>query len=123
MVCWRPAEAATAAVACALLQVPPLVPCDGTPATACFQCTPLLRYAVKSMVFPTLCSCCVPGHADIICQKVATEGLTRFEDRHRLPLGISVNLNSFSAKTLAQVRHSGGSASCVLQLLHASCSA
>ncbi|KAF6266640.1 hypothetical protein COO60DRAFT_7439 [Scenedesmus sp. NREL 46B-D3] len=40
---------------------------------------------------------------NIICQKVASEGLTRFEDRHRLPLGISVNLNSFSAKTLAQI--------------------
>lgn len=40
---------------------------------------------------------------NIICQKVATEGLTRFEDRHRLPLGISVNLNSFAAKMLAQV--------------------
>jgi hypothetical protein len=42
---------------------------------------------------------------NIICQKVATEGLTRFEDRHRLPLGISVNLNSFAAKMLAQVGH------------------
>jgi hypothetical protein len=41
---------------------------------------------------------------NVICQKVATEGLTRFEDRHRLPLGISVNLNSFSAKMLAQVQ-------------------
>lgn len=41
---------------------------------------------------------------NVICQKVATEGLTRFEDRHRLPLGISVNLNSFAAKMLAQVR-------------------
>lgn len=41
---------------------------------------------------------------NIICQKVATEGLTRFEDRHKLPLGISVNLNSFAAKMLAQVR-------------------
>ncbi|WIA29180.1 hypothetical protein OEZ86_011691 [Tetradesmus obliquus] len=40
---------------------------------------------------------------NIICQKVATEGLTRFEDRNRLPLGISVNLNSFSAKMLAQL--------------------
>lgn len=40
---------------------------------------------------------------NIICQKVATEGLTRFEDRHRLPLGISVNLNSFAAKMLTQV--------------------
>jgi hypothetical protein len=48
--------------------------------------------------------------ADIICQKVATEGLTRFEDRNRLPLGISVNLNSFSAKTLAQVRPSSSAA-------------
>lgn len=41
---------------------------------------------------------------------MATEGLTRFEDRNRLPLGISVNLNSFSAKMLAQVRRSGSSA-------------
>lgn len=41
---------------------------------------------------------------NIICQKVASEGLTRFEDRHRLPLGISVNLNSFAAKLLAQVQ-------------------
>jgi hypothetical protein len=59
--------------------------------------------------------------ADIICQKVATEGLTRFEDRNRLPLGISVNLNSFSAKTLAQVRHSVAAAVlrvCWLWLLH-----
>jgi hypothetical protein len=41
---------------------------------------------------------------NIICQKVASEGLTRFEDRHRLPFGVSVNLNSFAAKVLAQVR-------------------
>lgn len=41
---------------------------------------------------------------NIICQKIATEGLTRFEDRNRLPLGISINLNSFSAKVLSQVR-------------------
>jgi hypothetical protein len=40
---------------------------------------------------------------NIICQKVGSEGLTRFEDRHRLPLGISVNLNSFAAKMLTQV--------------------
>lgn len=40
---------------------------------------------------------------NIICQKIATEGLTRFEDRNRLPLGISINLNSFSAKLLSQV--------------------
>jgi len=41
---------------------------------------------------------------NIICQKVATDGLTRFEDRHRLPLGVSVNFNSFAAKMLAQVQ-------------------
>eukprot|EP00775_Hariotina_reticulata_P013650 gene13650-13773_t len=40
---------------------------------------------------------------NIICQKVATDGLTRFEDRHRLPLGVSVNFNSFAAKMLAQI--------------------
>lgn len=40
---------------------------------------------------------------NIICQKVASEGLTRFEDRHRLPLGISVNFTSFAAKLLTQV--------------------
>lgn len=31
-------------------------------------------------------------------------GLTRFEDRKRLPLGIAVNLTSFAAKLLSQVR-------------------
>jgi hypothetical protein len=56
--------------------------------------------------------------ADIICQKVATEGLTRFEDRNRLPLGISVNLNSFSAKTLAQVRASSSPACSLQWFLH-----
>lgn len=45
---------------------------------------------------------------NIICQKVATEGLTRFEDRHRLPFGVSVNLNSYAAKLLAQVRTATG---------------
>jgi hypothetical protein len=40
------------------------------------------------------------GYPDIniICEKVATEGETRFEDRYRLPVGISVNMTSFSAK-------------------------
>eukprot|EP00877_Chromochloris_zofingiensis_P015032 jgi/Chrzof1/9783/Cz04g15180.t1 len=37
---------------------------------------------------------------NIIVQKVAKEGTTRFEDRRRLPLGISVNFTSFSAKML-----------------------
>lgn len=40
---------------------------------------------------------------NIICQKVAMEGLTRFEDRRRLPLGISINFTSFAAKLLTQV--------------------
>lgn len=40
---------------------------------------------------------------NIICEKVANQGLTRFEDRQRLPLGISVNFNSLSAKLLTQV--------------------
>lgn len=42
---------------------------------------------------------------NIIGQKVANEGLTRFEDRHRLPLGISVNFSSFAAKMLTQVAY------------------
>ena len=37
---------------------------------------------------------------NIICEKVAAEGETRFEDRYRLPVGISVNMTSFSAKLL-----------------------
>lgn len=41
---------------------------------------------------------------NVICEKVAYEGLTRFEDRRRLPLGISFNLASYSAKLLTQVR-------------------
>lgn len=40
---------------------------------------------------------------NIICQKVATQGLTRFEDRKRLPLGISINFTSYAAKLLTQV--------------------
>ena len=40
---------------------------------------------------------------NIICEKVAVEGVTRFEDRFRLPVGISVNMTSFSAKLLTQV--------------------
>ncbi|KAI8477171.1 MAG: hypothetical protein J3K34DRAFT_515852 [Monoraphidium minutum] len=42
---------------------------------------------------------------NIICQKVATAGLTRFEDRHRLPLGISVNFAAFAATMLSIVAH------------------
>jgi hypothetical protein len=40
---------------------------------------------------------------NIICQKLGTSGLTRFEDRHRLPLGMTVNFTSYAAKILAQV--------------------
>ncbi len=32
------------------------------------------------------------------------EGMTRFEDRKRLPLGVSVNFTSFAAKILTAVR-------------------
>jgi hypothetical protein len=51
-----------------------------------------------------LCMCLLQeaGYPDIniICEKVAAEGETRFEDRYRLPIGISVNMTSFSAKLL-----------------------
>lgn len=40
---------------------------------------------------------------NIICEKVAFQGVTRFEDRHRLPLGVSVNFTSHAAKLLTQV--------------------
>ena len=42
------------------------------------------------------------GYPDIniIAEKVAAEGQTRFEDRYRLPLGISVNMTSYSGKLL-----------------------
>ena len=37
---------------------------------------------------------------NIICEKLAIAGVTRFEDRFRLPLGISVNMTSYAAKLL-----------------------
>ncbi|GBF91919.1 hypothetical protein Rsub_04643 [Raphidocelis subcapitata] len=40
---------------------------------------------------------------NIVAQKVGTGALTRFEDRQRLPLGIAVNFNSFTAKLMAQL--------------------
>lgn len=48
------------------------------------------------------CAAQEAGYPDIniICEKVAAEGETRFEDRYRLPIGISVNMTSFSAKLL-----------------------
>lgn len=38
---------------------------------------------------------------NIVAEKMAYGGTTRFEDLERLPLGISVNFTSFSAKMLA----------------------
>jgi hypothetical protein len=40
---------------------------------------------------------------NIICEKVAAEGITRFEDRYKLPVGISVNMTSWSAKMMTHV--------------------
>jgi hypothetical protein len=38
---------------------------------------------------------------NIVCEKMAYGGVTRFEDLQKAPLGISVNFTSFSAKMLA----------------------
>ena len=40
---------------------------------------------------------------NIICEKVAFDGVTRFEDRYRLPLGVSVNLTDYSAQLATEV--------------------
>eukprot|EP01024_Parvocaulis_polyphysoides_P074321 TRINITY_DN9592_c0_g1_i2.p1 TRINITY_DN9592_c0_g1~~TRINITY_DN9592_c0_g1_i2.p1 ORF type:complete len:471 (-),score=55.96 TRINITY_DN9592_c0_g1_i2:120-1532(-) len=44
-------------------------------------------------------------HPDInvICWKMAHEGVTRFEDEYRLPMGISFNNSSYAANMLSQV--------------------
>ena len=42
---------------------------------------------------------------NIISEKVAFEGVTRFEDRQRLPLGISFNSTSLSASLLIQAAY------------------
>jgi hypothetical protein len=42
---------------------------------------------------------------NIVCEKVAFQGLTRFEDRHSLPMGVSSNFTAYSAKLLTQVLH------------------
>ena len=39
---------------------------------------------------------------NIITEKVAFQGITRFEDRSRLPLGSNFNVTSFSARILSQ---------------------
>lgn len=41
----------------------------------------------------------------IFGQKTATQGLTRYEDRSRLPLGIGLNFTSYAAKLLACVAY------------------
>ena len=41
------------------------------------------------------------------------EGITRFEDRYRLPVGISVNMTSFAAKLLTQVITLHGTVACI----------
>lgn len=45
----------------------------------------------------------------IISEKLAFEGVTRFEDRYRLPLGISVNFQSYAAKLLTECAYDPGS--------------
>lgn len=82
------AHTALSSVACRVVLVPPPVQLN-------------MRKLLEDRKLPAI---------NVICQKVATEGLTRFEDRHKLPLGISVNFNSYSAKLLAQVGR--GSSSC-----------
>ena len=40
---------------------------------------------------------------NIICEKVAFDGVTRFEDRYRLPLGVTVNMTDYSAQLATEV--------------------
>lgn len=42
---------------------------------------------------------------NIICEKLAIAGVTRFEDRFRLPLGISINMTSYAAKLLVMTMY------------------
>ena len=39
----------------------------------------------------------------MICEKVAFDGVTRFEDRYRLPLGVTVNMTDYSAQLATEV--------------------
>ena len=41
---------------------------------------------------------------NIVCEKIAFQGLTRFENRQALPVGVSTNFTAYSAKLLTQVR-------------------
>lgn len=47
------------------------------------------------------------GYPDInlVCEKLAFEGVTRFEDRHRMPMGICVNLTAYAAKLCFQAAY------------------
>ena len=53
---------------------------------------------------------------NIICEKVAFDGVTRFEDRYRLPLGVTVNITDYSAQMATEVPY-GISSTCLLSLL------
>jgi hypothetical protein len=40
-----------------------------------------------------------------VCEKLAFEGVTRFEDRDRLPMGICINLTAYAAKLCFQAAY------------------
>ena len=42
---------------------------------------------------------------NIVCEKLAFEGITRFEDRQQLPMGICVNLTAYAAKLCFQAAY------------------
>ena len=56
---------------------------------------------------------------NIITEKVAFQGITRFEDRGRLPLGSNFNVTSFSARILSQAAYNPKAG--VLRPLHPFC--
>jgi hypothetical protein len=39
-----------------------------------------------------------------VTEKVSFQGVTRFEDRRRLPLGVATNFSAYAAKVLTQAR-------------------
>ena len=41
---------------------------------------------------------------NIVTEKVSFQGVTRFEDRRRLPLGVATNFSAYAAKVLTQAR-------------------
>lgn len=40
---------------------------------------------------------------NIVCEKLSSRGLTRFDDDLRLPLGVNMNFTYSAARTLAMV--------------------